>query len=79
MVNGGNALIGEEEHLQRYFDWNDGEEDFKPAHDLPSVMAGPTTHLDRPLEALDLALVLLHKLGWEHVGPELMSASPVTS
>lgn len=54
------SLIREEEHLQTNLDRNQGEEDFEPPHDL-----------ERPVETLDLALVLFDELGGEDVCPEL--------
>lgn len=53
-------LIRKEEHLQTDLDRNQGEEDFEPPHDL-----------ERPIETLDLALVLFDELGGEDVCPEL--------
>jgi len=61
-------LVAETPHLQTDSDGNQSKEDFKPPHPP-----------DGSSESLDILLMLIHELGREKVGPELIvSLGPIS-
>ena len=61
-------LVAKSPHLQTDSDGNQSKEDFKPPHPP-----------DGSSESLDILLMLIHELGREKVGPELIvSLGPIS-